>query len=92
VLRYSVFDQVSNGIDPVRISGWTRRFADASTLDFESIAGISLFYPWKDRSKDQRLRTGVSTRKLGLDFPKAVLSEAFFLHDDTRFRRHISGY
>ena len=54
MLRYSGFDHVSNRIDPVSISGWTGKFADASTLDFERTDRISLFYPWTDRSKDQR--------------------------------------
>ena len=64
--------------------------ADASTLDIECIDGIWVFnIHKKNRSKDQRLKTPVSPRKIALH--QAMLDEGFIDYRDKVRREHGDG-
>jgi integrase len=68
----------------------TGEITDASTLDIECIEGIWAFaIHTKNRSKDQRLKTPVSTRRLALH--QAVLDEGFIDFRDEVRRKHGDG-
>jgi integrase len=64
--------------------------ADMSTGDIEIIDGIAVFNISKrNRSKDQGLKTTVSTRKIALH--QAVLDEGFIDYRDAICRKHGDG-
>ena len=64
--------------------------ADMSTRDIEIIDGIAVFNISKrNRSKDQGLKTTVSTRKIALH--QAVLDEGFIDYRDAICRKHGDG-
>jgi integrase len=68
----------------------TGEVADMSTLDLVCIDGIWVFViSTKNRNKDQRLKTPVSTRRLALH--QAVIDEGFVEYRDHVVRQHGHG-
>jgi integrase len=68
----------------------TGEIADMTTLDIECIEGIWLFViSTKNRNRDQRLKTPVSTRRLA--FHQAVLDEGFIDYRDQVVRKYGHG-